>query len=299
MTCADISIEGYVYNPPSEDKGLILRVTLGCSHNACTFCGMYRDQAFRIKSPDEVRALILETKEMKPNLRRVFLGDGNALAAPVSVLLPILQLLRQSFPLLSTISCAARATDILAKTSAELALLRAQGLSLIYLGVESGDEEVLRRINKGVTAQDTILAGQAADAVGIELSTMIILGLGGRSLTDQHAVHTAEILNRLSPAMLGVMTLLPRSGTPLEQQVATGEFQRLNRRETLQELKNILLRLDLRRSCIFRASRLYNYLSLEGTLPEDRDVLLEQVEKGIREDAAQEKDLEYKNYGIF
>ena len=299
MTCADISNEGYVYNPPSEDKGLVLRVAVGCSHNACTFCGMYRNVKFRVRPLDQLLPLIAEAKERTPNLRRVFLGDGNALAAPTNELLPILQRLKSAFPTLSTISCAARASDLLEKTPADLALLRSKGLSLIYLGVESGDDEVLRRINKGVTVADIKKAGQAADAAGIELSTMIILGLGGKELTEEHAIHTADILNALSPSMLGIMTLLPRAGTPLERQIEVGQFQRLSRQETLQELLTLLTRLNLPRPSILRASHIYNFVNLAGTLPEDKETLLAQVRQSLEQEPTIEKELTYKNYGIF
>ena len=299
MTCADISNEGYVYNPPSEDKGLVLRVAVGCSHNACTFCGMYRNVKFRVRPLDQLLPLIAEAKERTPNLRRVFLGDGNALAAPTNELLPILQRLKSAFPTLSTISCAARASDLLEKTPADLALLRSKGLSLIYLGVESGDDEVLRRINKGVTADEIKKAGHAADAAGIELSTMIILGLGGKELTEEHAIHTADILNALSPSMLGIMTLLPRAGTPLEQQIEVGQFQRLSRQETLQELLTLLTRLNLPRPSILRASHIYNFVNLAGTLPEDKETLLAQVRQSLEQEPTIEKELTYKNYGIF
>ena len=299
MTCADISNEGYIYNPPSEDKGLMLRVAVGCSHNACTFCGMYRNVKFRVRPLDQLLPLIAEAKERTPNLRRVFLGDGNALTAPTDELLPILQRLKSTFPTLSTISCAARASDLLEKTPADLALLSSKGLSLIYLGVESGDDEVLRRINKGVTVADIKKAGQAADAAGIELSTMIILGLGGKELTEEHAIHTADILNDLSPSMLGIMTLLPRAGTPLERQIEVGQFQRLSRQETLQELLTLLTRLNLPRPSILRASHIYNFVNLAGTLPEDKETLLAQVRQSLEQEPTIEKELTYKNYGIF
>ena len=299
MTCADISNEGYIYNPPSEDKGLMLRVAVGCSHNACTFCGMYRNVKFRVRPLDQLLPLIAEAKERTPNLRRVFLGDGNALTAPTDELLPILQRLKSTFPTLGTISCAARASDLLEKTPADLALLRSKGLSLIYLGVESGDDEVLRRINKGVTADEIKKAGHAADAAGIELSTMIILGLGGKELTEEHAIHTADILNALSPSMLGIMTLLPRAGTPLERQIEVGQFQRLSRQETLQELLTLLTRLNLPRPSILRASHIYNFVNLAGTLPEDKETLLAQVRQSLEQEPTIEKELTYKNYGIF
>ena len=299
MTCADISNEGYIYNPPSEDKGLMLRVAVGCSHNACTFCGMYRNVKFRVRPLDQLLPLIAEAKERTPNLRRVFLGDGNALTAPTDELLPILQRLKSTFPTLNSISCAARASDLLEKTPADLALLSSKGLSLIYLGVESGDDEVLRRINKGVTVADIKKAGQAADAAGIELSTMIILGLGGKELTEEHAIHTADILNDLSPSMLGIMTLLPRAGTPLERQIEVGQFQRLSRQETLQELLTLLTRLNLPRPSILRASHIYNFVNLAGTLPEDKETLLAQVRQSLEQEPTIEKELTYKNYGIF
>ena len=299
MTCADISNEGYIYNPPSEDKGLMLRVAVGCSHNACTFCGMYRNVKFRVRPLDQLLPLIAEAKERTPNLRRVFLGDGNALTAPTDELLPILQRLKSTFPTLGTISCAARASDLLEKTPADLALLSSKGLSLIYLGVESGDDEVLRRINKGVTADEIKKAGHAADAAGIELSTMIILGLGGKELTEEHAIHTADILNDLSPSMLGIMTLLPRAGTPLERQIEAGQFQRLSRQETLQELLTLLTRLTLHRPSILRESHIYNFVDLAGTLPEDKEALLAQVRQSLEQEPTIEKELTYKNYGIF
>ena len=299
MSCADIRDEGYAYNPPSEDKGLVLRVAIGCSHNACTFCGMYRNVGFRIRDFAEILPEIREAKEDKPNLKRVFLSDGNALAVPTERLLQIMQRLKATFPVLATISCAARADDLLAKSAAELAELRAAGLSLIYLGVESGDDEVLRSINKGVSAADAVQAGQAADAAGIDLSTMIILGLGGRKRSEPHALHTAAVLNALSPAMLGIMTLLPRVGTPLERLVAGGQFERLDRKETLQELLMLLQRLEVRRPAILRASHLYNHLALEGDLPEDKATLIAQVQAELQKDPALAKELSYKNYGIF
>jgi len=260
---------------------------------------MYRNVRFRVKPLEELLPLIAEAKERTPNLRRVFLGDGNALAAPINELLPILQRLRSTFLTLNTISCAARASDLLEKTPADLALLRSNGLSLIYLGVESGDDEVLRRINKGVAANDVIKAGQAADKAGIELSTMIILGLGGKELTEAHAIHTADILNAVSPAMLGIMTLLPRVGTPMERQIAMGQFHRLNRQETLQELLSLLTRLDFHRPSILRASHIYNFVDLAGTLPEDKESLLAQVRQALEGEPTTEKELTYKNYGIF
>ena len=299
MSCADIRDEGYAYNPPSEDKGLVLRVAIGCSHNACTFCGMYRNVGFRIRDFAEILPEIREAKEDKPNLKRVFLSDGNALAVPTERLLQIMQRLKATFPVLATISCAARADDLLAKSAAELAELRAAGLSLIYLGVESGDDEVLRSINKGVSAADVVQAGQAADAAGIDLSTMIILGLGGRKRSEPHALHTAAVLNALSPAMLGIMTLLPREGTPLERLVAGGQFERLDRKETLQELLMLLQRLEVRRPAILRASHLYNHLALEGDLPEDKATLIAQVQAELQKDPSTAKELTYKNYGIF
>ena len=299
MSCADIRDEGYAYNPPSEDKGLVLRVAIGCSHNACTFCGMYRNVGFRIRDLAEILPEIHETKEIKPNLKRVFLSDGNALAVPTERLLQIMQRLKATFPVLTTISCAARADDLLAKSAAELAELRAAGLSLVYLGVESGDDEVLRSINKGVSAADVVRAGQAADTAGIDLSTMIILGLGGKKRSEQHALNTAAVLNALSPAMLGIMTLLPRAGTPLERLVAVGQFERLDRKETLQELLMLLQRLEVRRPAILRASHLFNHLALEGDLPEDKATLIEEVQVELQKNPALAKELSYKNYGIF
>lgn len=292
--------EGQVYNPPSEDKGLVLRVTIGCSHNACSFCGMYRGLRFRARTFEELRPIILEAAEAQPNTRRVFLGDGNALALPTQELLIILNYLRQRFRSLERVSVAARATDILAKSRQELIHLQQAGLTLVYMGIESGDDQVLSLVRKGTTAAETIEAANCLHEVGMELSAMIILGLGGQKFSRLHIQNTASVLNQVQPDLLSIMSLMIRDNTPLAASVARGAFRPLSPLQILQELKNLVERMELERSCIVRTALSSGLFALAGTLPEDKELLLNDVDAAIRQETVTPSPVPvYRNVGIF
>lgn len=290
--------EGTCYSPPSEDKGLILRVSIGCSHNACTFCGMYRGVAYRRRDLAEIEGQIRKAADCYPNLRSVFLGDGNALALPTEDLTAIIAMLKQRFPLLTSIACAASAKDILRKDS-DLDKLRNAGLTLVYMGVESGDDATLKAINKGADSAEIIAAGRIVSEAGMQLSAMVIVGLAGRGRSIEHAGKTADVINDIQPTMLSIMTLQLREGTPLKKMADTGRFIPLSLPEVLVELATLVKHINVSRPCLLRASRLYNPLSLSGTLPDDKENLLEQLGKAIDNGQFSEEGLRYKNYGIF
>lgn len=262
-----------LYRPPSEAESLILQITHGCSHNKCTFCSMYKTKKFRLLSEHEIEEHISWAKEYDPMARRIFLADGNALAIESKLLEGIVQKLYKDFPNLERVTAYAGPRDILEKTEEELKKLQASGITMLYLGVESGSEEVLKLINKGVTAQEMIEAGQKARKAGFALSCTIILGLGGRVLRQEHAQETARVINGIEPEYLGALTLMVEDITPLASQVRRGEFNLLEPKEIIDELSEIIHNLDLK-NCVFRSNHASNYLALKGILNQDKEMLL-------------------------
>ncbi len=274
--------EGMVFRPPSEANSFILRVTIGCAHNRCTFCSMYRGVNFRARPLSEIEPIIQQTARHYPNLRRVFLADGDALVLSTDRLLAIIELLKAHFPKLSRISCYGGPLDILRKTPTDLQLLKQAGLQLVYLGIESGDDEVLARVQKGVTSEEMIEAGQKIIAAGMKLSAMLVLGLGGRELSRQHALNSARVANAINPTMLSALTLMLHRGTPLRAEAEQGKFQPLSPYEFVLELKELISNLNMQSPCIFRSNHVSNMLPLAGTLPEDKNSLLLQAEEALQ-----------------
>lgn len=271
---------GPVFRPPSEANSFILRVTQGCSHNACSFCAMYREVSFRVRPFAEVLCQIEAAKPYAGHIRRIFLADGNALVLATDKLLDILQALRQTFPRLQRVACYAGPKDMLNKTPDELAALREAGLKLVYYGLESGDDLVLSNINKGVNAVQAIEAGQRVVAAGIKLSVMVIAGLGGQAYSRRHALHTAQAINAIQPQMLSALTLMLYQGTLLAEQFEQGEFVVLPPSAIMAELYQMLSFIDLPvdRYCLFRSTHSSNYVGLAGTLPKDKDRLLRELQ---------------------
>ncbi|MDU4960538.1 MAG: radical SAM protein [Sporomusaceae bacterium] len=279
MYCDDA--EGMVFRPPSEANSFILRVTIGCAHNRCSFCAMYRDVRFRVRSYPEIKRQIDHAAAAAPRLRRVFLADGNALCLKTELLLTIMADLRQAFPKLSRIACYGGPGDILRKSPAELIALKAAGLQIIYLGIESGDDAVLSAVCKGVTAAQMTDAGLRVLNAGIKLSAMIILGLGGRKNSARHAANSAAVVNAVNPTMLSTLSLMLHDGTPLRRAADAGEFQPLSPYELGLELKEFVSRLEVTSPCIFRANHPSNLLPLAATLPVDKDRLLARIDDGL------------------
>ncbi len=274
--------EGNVYRPPSEADSFILRVTIGCSHNQCAFCSMYKDVSFKIQTQAAIGAQINQAAAYLPDLNRVFLADGNALMLPTEKLLEILAHLKATFPKLNRITTYGSPRDMLNKTPEELELLAKNGLKMIYMGIESGDDRVLSLMNKGVAAAEIIVAGRKVIKAGIKLSAMIILGLGGKELTKTHALNTGRVVGEINPERLGILTLMRDEGTLLEKLISEGTFTPLTPLETIVELEQMLMEMNLRTPCIVRSNHASNLLPLAGTLPKDKVELLEQVRQVIQ-----------------
>lgn len=269
-----------VFRPPSEAQSLILQATVGCSHNACTFCAMYRNKRFRARPLAELEAEVAEAAASSPGVKRVFLGDGDALAAPAETLLGLLAALRRAFPALSRVSLYASPQNLLEKSEAELARLREAGLSLFYLGLESGDDAVLSAVNKGVTAAQAVEAVRRGHRAGLRSSVMVLLGLGGTEGSSRHALGSAAALNAMQPHHLSCLTWYPVPQAPLYHRAARGTFALPDDAGVLRELRELLAALRLEQT-VFRANHASNPLPLSGRLDRDRAQLLDAVDAAL------------------
>ncbi len=267
--------QGTLYRPPSEAASLIFQVTLGCSYNECAFCGMYRDKRFRVRPLAEVREEITwaASQPGAETVRKVFLADGDALIAKTGFLLDILEELRASFPNLRRVSCYASPQSMQVRSVDDMRLLREAGLSLYYLGIESGHDTVLERLVKGVDAAEMVRVAGKAHEAGVVLSTMILLGAGGRALSLEHARESARVCNAIQPRFVSTLVMTPVESTPLWEQDQRGEVEHLNPIELARELRELLLHLELEGS-VFRSNHASNTLTVAGTLPKDRDRLV-------------------------
>jgi radical SAM superfamily enzyme YgiQ (UPF0313 family) len=262
-----------VFRPPSEAGSLILQATVGCSHNSCTFCAMYRNKRFFVRPLDDVLAEIREAATEWPECPRVFLGDGDALAAPTSYLLEVLNALRRSFVSVRRVSLYATPMNLLEKHPEDLAKLRKHGLSLFYMGLESGSDEVLRAVGKGANSEEMAEAAAKAHDAGMRSSLMVLLGLGGTAGSEDHALSTARILNRIQPAYLSALTWYPSEDAPLFRHMKEGRFRRPDDAGILKELKVLISELELLNT-VFRANHASNPLPIGGRLSRDRNRLL-------------------------
>ncbi|MDD4013559.1 MAG: radical SAM protein [Candidatus Omnitrophica bacterium] len=260
--------------PPSEADSFHLQVTTGCSSNRCSFCAAYRSKPFSIKPLEEIYSDIRQGAVIRPGARRVFLMDGDALAAGNEFIVPVLKGLNLSFPYLSRISSYANGYNLTSRTQEELKELRDNKLSLVYIGLESGSEKVLEMCKKPCTAGDMVRAVRKADDAGIKSSVIVLLGLGGRRLSREHVEGTIEALNRMQPRYLSFLSLMVIPGTPIYRDVVKGEFSELGPKELLAEMRDIITGLELNRT-VFRSDHASNYIPLEGRFPRDKEKLIE------------------------
>ena len=273
--------KGKVYRPPSEAYSLIVQVTYGCSHNGCAFCDMYDDKHFAMRPMEEIREDFELARQVYRRVERVFLADGDALMRRTDELLQILGLAYGLFPECERVTCYASPTSLHIKSEEDLRLLREHGLTMVYMGLESGCDEVLEKMNKGHDAASIVAAGQKARRCGMELSVTAISGLGSRELMTQHAIGTARALSAMKPKYIGLLTLMVERGTPLERWVREGSFTVLGPMEVLQETELFLQHIDSEGS-VFRMNHASNYLTLKGTLNRDREALLAKVQQGLQ-----------------
>lgn len=271
--------EGNIFRPFSEAKSYLLQCTIGCSHNQCTFCGMYKDKRYRIRSLEEIKTDIAMAKDYYNDLEKVFLCDGDAIAIETDILLEILDELYRTFPSLRHVGSYVGPRSTLNKSRSELTALRAAGLTKAYLGVETGDDRLLKEVKKGVSYQEMLQAGQNLVNAGINLSSMVLLGLAGPGeRSREHALATAKITNEMKPQYLAALTVVPVPNTVLHRQVRAGEFKILNAFETLEEMKWIFENITID-GLKFVGSHASNYLPISGTLQKDRQQMLDMVNK--------------------
>lgn len=272
--------EGIVYRPPSEAYSLIIQVTIGCSQNHCAFCSMYKTKQFRIRSTDEIIDDFMEAREMYPKIEKIFLADGDALICPVQDLEMILKLIRKKFPECRQVTCYASPKSILLKKTDELKRLCQLGLSMVYMGLESGSDKVLEYMKKGADPKEMIKAAEKIHNAGIRLSVTAISGLGGKKWWKEHAVETGKVLSEMKPEYAGLLTLMVEEGVPLEQEIKSGRFQLMNPYEILIETREMLEHMDCP-GCIFRSNHASNYISLRGTLNKDKEKLIKQLDQAV------------------
>jgi radical SAM superfamily enzyme YgiQ (UPF0313 family) len=277
-----LKYEEPVFRPPSEATSLILQLTVGCSWNRCIFCGMYRGKDYRVRPVEELREEIRTIAPAATRVRRIFLADGDALAAPLEVLEQVLGEIGEAMPWVQRVGIYGDSGAILTKGADELEKLRGMGLGIIYFGAESGDPETLRAVRKGATLERQIEACQIVREAGLKLSVMVLLGLAGRRESERHARATGRFLARAAPTFGAALTVTPVPGTEMHSAVEDGSFELPDRWEMLQELQWMLEEMDGYRG-VFHANHASNYLPLKLRLPRDREATIELLESVVAE----------------
>ena len=268
---------GAVYRPPSEAYSLIVQVTYGCSHNTCAFCSMYKEKRFALRPLDEVLEDFHIARQTYRHVDKVFLADGDALVRKASELYTILDTIRELFPECQRVTSYASPASIRIRTDEELQTLRAKGLTMVYMGLESGCDEVLKLMRKGHMSDEIVAMGQKVRRNGIALSVTAITGLGGPELLEQHAIETAKAFNAMNPEYIGMLTLMVEPGTPLYDWVRDGDFRLLTQPQVLRETRLLVENLDSPGS-VFRMNHASNYLVLKGTLNQDKEAMLRTID---------------------
>lgn len=272
--------EGRVFRPPSEAYSLIVQVTVGCSHNKCTFCDMYKEKRFHLRKLEDVLEDFNIARRQYRYIDRVFLADGDALIRKTEDLAVILKHIRKIIPECRRVTSYGSPKSILTKSPEDLALLHSLGLEMIYLGLESGNEQVLKHINKGVTVEDIVRAGQMVKDAGMKLSVTAISGLGGTEMWKEHAIDTAKAFSRMKPDYIGLLTLMFEGDVPLRRECEEGKFHLLTAPQVAKETLLMLEHIDSEGS-VFRSNHASNYLTLKGTLNRDREAMCEQIRTAL------------------
>ena len=273
--------EGDIIRPPSEATSLLLQVTVGCSHNRCTFCPSFKDKRFRIKSLEEIVEDLEYASLRIRQIDRLFLCDGDALIIPQKRLLEILEAVRRHLPGVRRIGTYGNAKSILRKSVEELRKLKEHGLGIVYLGIETGNEELLRKIRKGATCHQIVEAGRRVKEAGITLSATVLLGIGGIEKSTEHARDTARILTDVDPDFAGVLTVMIVPGTPLDEERKAGAFVLPGTFDLLKELGVILSGARFS-NCFFTANHASNYLPIRARMPRDREKVVQLIDEVVR-----------------
>ncbi len=273
--------EGTIIRPPSEAFSILLQVTLGCSHNKCTFCGTYKDKRFTIKDDKTILSDILFASRYMRSQNRVFLMDGDALIIPQKRLMWILDMIKEHLPWVRRVGAYANAKSIRMKSLDDLIQLRENGLGILYLGVETGDDVTLKAINKGTSARNLINMGRKVKEAGIKLSVTVLLGIGGVERSLEHARLTGELLSEMDPDYVGALTLMLIPGTPLYKDYMEGRFRMPDERGLLIELREMIRHTDLSKGLFF-SNHASNYLPIKARLPEGKQQALDTIDAALK-----------------
>jgi radical SAM superfamily enzyme YgiQ (UPF0313 family) len=273
--------EGKLYRPPSEAHSYILQATIGCSWNKCTYCDMYREKDFRVRDLDETLAdVATAARVLGPRVEKVFVADGDALVMDMACWEPILRACREAFPRLSQVSCYAMANNVLAKTDDELGRLRELGLSLLYIGPETGDAATFKRIVKGQGYEEHVAAAARARAAGMRQSVIFLLGAAGLERSAEHARASAALASEMDPEYLAALTLTVVPGTPLAKLEKSARFALPDVGGLLRELRTFVAEARPR-DALFRTNHASNYLPIGGRLPRDRERILAVIDRAL------------------
>ena len=273
-----LNYDAPLYRPPSEAKSLIFQVTLGCSFNECSFCDMYRSKEYSERSWEEVKSEIDLMAKTLPDTTRIFLADGDALNLSTDYMVQIVEYIYQKFPNLERVSCYAMPMNLLKKTPEELNMMNKAGLNRLYLGIETGNDIILKKVTKGATQSTMIKSCNKAKDAGFTLSCMVILGLGGNKYTKENAVDTAKVINAVQPDYVGALTLYLENG--IKEEFLTkfeGEFERLTDSEAIDELELLISEINVDNAIVFRANHGSNAYNIGGTFPQDKQEMLEKI----------------------
>lgn len=283
---------GNIYRPPSEAYSIILQATIGCSHNKCTFCSMYKSKKFSIKPIEKIKNEIEYFRKRVKYAERIFLADGDAMIIPTEMLLEILAYIKKVFPECKRISSYATPKSIELKTNDELRKIRESGISLLYIGLESGDDKVLEKINKGVSSDELAALCKKAKEAGFSLSVTFIAGILGKKDWKDHAVNTGKLISRIEPDYVGILSLMLEEGTEIYTEYLKGEFQEAEGIDILKEIEKMIENINVKAPVIFRANHASNYLNLGGTFPQDKERLISQIKDAL--DRYDVKDKKYR-----
>jgi radical SAM superfamily enzyme YgiQ (UPF0313 family) len=276
-----MNYEGTIIRPPSEAFSILLQVTLGCSHNKCTFCGTYKDKHFAIKEDQTIMADIRFASKYMGDQHRLFLMDGDALVIPQRKLVWILEMIRGHLPWVRRVGAYANAKSIMIKSDEDLVQLKEKGLGIVYLGVESGDNKTLKKVCKGTTAENLIKQGRRIKEAGIKLSVTVLLGIAGRSDSLRHARATGKLLSAMDPNYIGALTVMILPNTPLDDDYRAGRFELPDTRALLLELREMFEHTYLSGG-LFMSNHASNYLPVKARLPKDREKILALIDAALR-----------------
>lgn len=277
----EMEYEGMVIRPPSEADSILIQVTVGCSHNKCAFCGTYKDKRFRIKTDERILKDILFASRYCRRQDRVFLMDGDALIIPQKRLVWILERIREHLPWVKRVGLYGNAKSIKMKSDEELAELKTLGLGMVYLGVETGHPDLLKKIVKGTSRENLILQGRRIKKAGIKLSVTVLLGIAGRELSREHARETGSLLTEMDPDFVGALTVMVLPNTDLGQAFAAGTFKPLTVEELLLELGEMVASTQLSRG-LFYSNHASNYLPIKVRYPEGKEAALGLIQKALQ-----------------